>query len=95
LSTYKSQILCRNFYIPELCNLCMLYLITDLDLNNNSVALVRERTMPTERLLLVGDLVPIIADRGVCVVSAADPYGLNLGFIDRRFGYYSTQFILM
>jgi hypothetical protein len=36
----------------------------------NSVALVRERTIPTERPLLVGEV-------------SADPYGRILGFLDR------------
>jgi hypothetical protein len=44
--------------------------------NNNSVSLVCERTIPTE-------LVPTFAGRGCRVVSAADPYGRNLGLLDR------------
>jgi hypothetical protein len=38
----------------------------------NSVDLVRERTTPTERPPLVGEVVPTFADRGCCVVSATD-----------------------
>jgi hypothetical protein len=41
----------------------------------NSVALVRERTMPTERPPPVGEVVPTSADRGCCVVSATDSHG--------------------
>jgi hypothetical protein len=41
----------------------------------NSVALVRERTIPTER--------PTFEDRGCHVVSETDPYRLILGFLDR------------
>jgi hypothetical protein len=41
----------------------------------NSVALVRERTMPTERPPLVGEVGPTFADRGCCVVSATDSHG--------------------
>jgi hypothetical protein len=41
----------------------------------HSVALVRERTMPTERPPLVAEVVPTFADRGCCVVSATDPPG--------------------
>jgi hypothetical protein len=41
----------------------------------NSVALVRARTMPTERPPLVGEVVPTFADRGCRVVSATDPHG--------------------
>jgi hypothetical protein len=45
------------------------------------MALVRERTIPTERPSPVGE---VSADKGRCrVVSAADPYGRNLGFLDR------------
>jgi hypothetical protein len=40
----------------------------------NSVALVRERTMPTERPPLVGEVVPTFADRGCCVVSVTDSH---------------------
>jgi hypothetical protein len=48
---------------------------TDLEKKKNSVALARERTMPTERPPLVGEVVPTFADRGCCVVSATDPPG--------------------
>jgi hypothetical protein len=41
----------------------------------NSVALIRERTMPTERPPLVGKVVPTFADRGCRVVSATDSHG--------------------
>jgi hypothetical protein len=41
----------------------------------NSVALVFERTMPTERPPLVGEVVPTFADRGCGVVSATDSHG--------------------
>jgi hypothetical protein len=49
----------------------------------NSVALVRKRTMPTERPPLVGEVVPTFADRGCWVVSATDPPDVCLGFLDR------------
>jgi hypothetical protein len=38
---------------------------TEMNNNSNSVALIRERTMPTERPPLVGEVVPTFADR-VC-----------------------------
>jgi hypothetical protein len=41
----------------------------------NCVALARERTMPTERPPLLGDVVPTFADRGRCVVSEMDSNG--------------------
>jgi hypothetical protein len=51
------------------------------------VAWVRERTVPTD-LSLSAKVVPTFADRGYCVVSVTDPYGRNLGFIDRRRYFY-------
>jgi hypothetical protein len=47
--------------------------------NNNSVALVRERTIPTERPPLVSEVLRIEWCR---VVSAADPHGHVIGFLD-------------
>jgi hypothetical protein len=47
------------------------------------VALVRERTMPTERPPLVGEISANFVDRGCHVVSATDPYSRILGFLDR------------
>jgi hypothetical protein len=48
------------------------------------VALVRERTILTERPPLVGIVSADFLGIDVCrVLSAADPYGLNLGFLDR------------
>jgi hypothetical protein len=44
------------------------------------VALVRERTIPTGRQPLVGE---VSAVRRYSVVSAMDPQGRNLGFLDR------------
>jgi hypothetical protein len=41
----------------------------------NSVALVGERTMPTEKPPLVGEVVSTFANRGCCVVSATDSQG--------------------
>jgi hypothetical protein len=53
-----------------------------------SVALVRQRTMPTERPPLVGEVVPTFADRGCRVVSATDPPVVSLGFLDRSRYYF-------
>jgi hypothetical protein len=47
----------------------------NLQQTNNSVALVPERTIPTERPPLLGEAVPTFADRGCCVVSATDSHG--------------------
>jgi hypothetical protein len=44
--------------------------------------------MPTERPPLVGEVVPTLADRGCCVVSATDPPGGMLGFLDRSRYYF-------
>jgi hypothetical protein len=50
--------------------------------NNNSVALVRERSIPTEQLPLVSEVSANFC-RKRSGVSAADSYGRNLGFLDR------------
>jgi hypothetical protein len=47
----------------------------------NSVALVRERAILTERTPLVGE-VNAFADRGCRVVSTTNPYCRILGFLD-------------
>jgi hypothetical protein len=50
--------------------------------DNKSVALFRERTLPTERLPFVGEVSALRIE--VCrVVSATEIYGRNLGFLDR------------
>jgi hypothetical protein len=56
--------------------------------NNNAVALVRERTIPTERPPLVGEISATFADRRCRVVSATDPYGHILGFLDRSHHFF-------
>jgi hypothetical protein len=58
-------------------------LTTQNKLNNNSVALVRERTIPTEQPPLVSEVTAKFADRGCHVVSVMDPYGRILAFLDR------------
>jgi hypothetical protein len=54
-------------------------------INNNSVDLISERTIPTERPPLVCQLLRI---EGCRMVSAADPYGRNLGFLDRSRSFF-------
>jgi hypothetical protein len=55
------------------------------------VVLVRERTVPTERPPLLGEVsANFFADRRCYVVRAADPHGLILVFIDRS-RYYVFQ----
>jgi hypothetical protein len=44
------------------------------------MALVYEQTTQTERPPLVGE---VNVDKGCHVVSVTDPYGHNLGFLDR------------
>jgi hypothetical protein len=52
---------------------------------------VRERTLPTERPPLVGEvIVNFFADRERHVVSVTDPYGRILGFLDRS-RYFSIK----
>jgi hypothetical protein len=48
------------------------------------VALVRDRTIVTERPPLVGEIgTNLFAERGSHVIRVADPYVCNLGFLDR------------
>jgi hypothetical protein len=48
--------------------------------------------MPTERPPLLGEVVPTFADRGCCVVSATNPPGRILGFLDRsRYYFFQVQ----
>jgi hypothetical protein len=54
-----------------------------IKITNNPVALVRERTIQTERPPLSAKLLPTFSDRGRHVVSLTDPYGRNLGSLDR------------
>jgi hypothetical protein len=56
----------------------------------NSMVWVRERTIPTERPPLVGEVIAKFADRGWHVVSATDPYGRIHGFLDRS-RYFSIK----
>jgi hypothetical protein len=51
--------------------------------------LVRQRTILTERPPLVGKVsANFFADKGCYVVSVTDPYGRNLGFLDRRLYFF-------
>jgi hypothetical protein len=61
-------------------NLCINY--------KKTLVWVRERTVPTERPLLVGEFSAKFVDRRCHVVSMTDPYGRILGFIDRKFVHY-------
>jgi hypothetical protein len=49
---------------------------------------------PSDRRLLV-KLVPTFTGRECHVVSVTDPYGLNLGFLDRRFFLSSSSSVLV
>jgi hypothetical protein len=55
----------------------------DSERKPNSVASVRQRTIPTERWPLLGQVMPTSADRGCQVVNVTDPYGHILGLLDR------------
>jgi hypothetical protein len=46
------------------------------------MALVRERTIPTECLPLAGEALPTFADRHCHMVSVMDPHGRILEFLD-------------
>jgi hypothetical protein len=54
------------------------------------VGLVVERNIQSEQALLSAKLVQTFADRGCRVVSAADFFGRNLSFLDRK-RYYVFQ----
>jgi hypothetical protein len=50
----------------------------------NSVARVHERTILTKRPPLVGEVIAnFLVDRGLSCGQCGDPYGRNLGFLDR------------
>jgi hypothetical protein len=53
----------------------------------NSVALVREQTIPTD-CRFSAKLVPTFAYRGRCVVSTTNPYDRILSFLDRSRYYF-------
>jgi hypothetical protein len=57
-------------------------LILLLVIKLNSVALVRKRTIPTERPPLVGEVMLTFEDIRCREVSATDPTAANLGFLD-------------
>jgi hypothetical protein len=59
-----------------------------LKLKLNSVAFVSEQTMLTERPPLVGEVSANFCGRGCPVVSATDPPGRILGFLDRSRYYF-------
>jgi hypothetical protein len=61
-----------------------------LYLRKNSMAWVLERTIPTERPPLVGEVSANFGDRWCRVVSVTDPHGRIIGFLDRS-PYFSFQ----
>jgi hypothetical protein len=70
--------------------LVLQYVSTLSALKKNSMAWVREQTMPTDQPPHVGEVLPTFADRGCHVVSVTDPYGRILGFRDRSH-YFSIK----
>jgi hypothetical protein len=58
-------------------------------LKKNTVALVRERNIPTERQPLVGNVsANLLRIEGCHMVSVTDPYGRILGSLDRSRYYF-------
>jgi hypothetical protein len=57
----------------------------------DDVLIVCERTIPTERPPLVGEVVPTFACRGCRVVSVTDPQGCILGFLHYYFFQAAPQ----
>jgi hypothetical protein len=73
------SLLSRNPKLP----LCLKF-TRERNKQTYSVAWVRERTMPTERPQLIGEVNSnFFAVRGSSVVSTTDPYGFIFGFLDR------------
>jgi hypothetical protein len=62
--------------------------VTSFIPKRNFVALVRERTIPTERPKLVGEVSAKFADRERRVTSTTDPYRSILDFLDRSFNFF-------
>jgi hypothetical protein len=54
----------------------------------NSVALVGERTMPTQRPPIVREVVPTFADRGCCLSAQRIPPVVSLDFLYRSRYYF-------
>jgi hypothetical protein len=46
------------------------------------MVLVRKQPIPTELPQPVGQVSANFSDRGCCVVSATDPHGHNIGYLD-------------
>jgi hypothetical protein len=64
--------------------LALKYNTTNKTNKTNSMVLARERTIPTERPPLVGEVIAnFFVDKGCHVVSVTDPYGRILDFLDR------------
>jgi hypothetical protein len=60
------------------------HLVSGGSIKENSMASVRERTIPTERPPFVSEVsANFFADRRCHVVSVTNPYGRILGFLDR------------
>jgi hypothetical protein len=91
VSCTKSHSCAVRILLPETClNLCAWHLRVRIDLHRllftriklHSVALVRERTIPSDPRLSA-KLVPSFADRGCRLFIATNPHGRILGFLDR------------
>src|SRR5215469_15409382 len=88
-----------NAELNPICHLLALLgganivVISRLRVKLNSVALVRERTIPTERPPPVSEVVPTFADRGVSRGQRnGSPPAVNLCFVDRsRYFFYSSS----
>jgi hypothetical protein len=95
---YTESIKSRTFYFYLLQlgqGLPYVLLLSDLlktKAELNSVAWVRERNIPTERPPLVGKIIANFCGYRCRVVSAADPYGRILDFLDqsRYFFFQAT-----
>jgi hypothetical protein len=84
-SSVKKEVKCssENFGLPS-ADYKAFYSKTKL----RSVACVRERTIPTQRPPLVGEVSAKLLLIECCVVSTMDPYGCILDFLDRNRYYF-------
>jgi hypothetical protein len=87
IRVYSTLFSCTQLYPKSRFKGRLTYLLSCLldrgNWNLNSLAWVRERTIPTERPPLVGEVSANFVDRECHVVSVTDPHGRNLEFLYR------------
>jgi hypothetical protein len=81
--TALSWLMLRLIHWLSWTQTCTILLHTTKQTTTNSVVLVRERTIPTERSPLFGEVSSNFWGTGCLVVSATYPQGHIIGFLDR------------